>query len=618
MTDPYRDPRLPAEERVEDLLPRMTIEEKAGLLFHTWITPGPDGSVTEPPRAHHWQPAAVHRVQQQMINHFNVLEITNVREWARWHNRLQDLAAQTRLGIPVTLSSDPRHAFSANPNASLGAGVFSQWPEPIGLAAIRDPATVTRFADIARREYLAVGIRVALHPQADLATEPRWARISGTFGEDAALAARLVAAYVRGFQGNGLGRESVATMVKHFPGGGPQKDGEDPHFEYGKEQVYPGGRFEYHLEPFKAALEAGTAQVMPYYGVPTGTEYEAVGFGFNRDVIAGILRERLGFNGVVCADWGIVSDTEFEGEPFAARAWGAEQLSSQERLLKALDAGVDQFGGESCPELIVDLVRAGRLDERRVDASARRILRDKFALGLFDNPYIDPGTASAIVGSPAFVAAGLAAQRASLTLLKNDRPPGQERPMLPLPEGSRVFAAGIDARVAGEYFQVVPAAADADYAVVRLPAPYERRPGGVERFFHAGTLEFDAATMRTLMPLLERLPTVVVANLERPVVLTPIAAAATALVGEYGASDSAVLDVLTGRDQPVGALPFDLPSSMAEVVTQRPDVPFDMPHALYRSGHGLTYAEKGNTRDSGDSEQRDAARVVGRGRTARA
>ena len=183
--------------------------------------------------------------------------------------------------------------------------------------------------------------------------------------------------------------------------------------------------------------------------------------------------------------------------------------------------------------------------------------------------------------------------------------------MLPLPEGSRVFAAGIDARVAGEYFQVVPAAADADYAVVRLPAPYERRPGGVERFFHAGTLEFDAATMRILMPLLERLPTVVVANLERPVVLTPIATVATALVAEFGACDRAVLDVLTGRDQPRGTLPFDLPSSMAEVLTQRPDVPFDMPHALYRSGHGLTYTEKGNTRDSGDSEQRDAAHAIG-------
>jgi beta-glucosidase len=595
MTEPYKDPRLPADRRVEDLLARMTIEEKAGLLFHTVITPGPGGSVTAAPSSgYDREPSAAHRVRGQLISHFNVQAVvTDVRAWARWHNRLQELAAQTRLGIPVTLSTDPRHAFSANPNASLGAGALSQWPEPIGLAAIGDPETVERFGDIARREYLAMGFRVALHPMADLATEPRWSRISGTFGEDADLAARLLAAYVRGFQGHRLGRESIATMVKHFPGGGPQKDGEDAHFEYGKEQVYPGGNFGYHLRPFAAAIRAGAAQVMPYYAMPVGTEYEAVGFGFNRGVIQGILRDRLGFDGVVCTDWGIIADTEFAGELFAARAWGAEHLSPEERLLRSLDAGVDQFGGTSCPELIVDLVRSGRLDERRIDVSARRILRDKFTLGLFDHPYLDPEASSVVAGCPAFVAAGLAAQRASLTLLKNDSPAGHERPILPLPAGSRVFAVGIDARVAGEYFKVASSAEEADYAIVRLPAPYEERPGSVERFFHAGTLEFDATTLDALLPLLERLPTVVVVHLDRPAVLTPVAAAAAALVGEFGASDGAVLDVLTGRDQPRGGLPFDLPSSMAEVVAQRPDVPFDLPHPLYRFGHGLAYPRGG-------------------------
>ena len=161
------------------------------------------------------------------------------------------------------------------------------------------------FGDIARQEYRAVGIHVALHPMADLATEPRWARIMHTFGEDAELAARLVAAYIRGFQGDELGPASVACMTKHFPGGGPQQDGEDPHFPYGKDQVYPGGMFEYHLQTFEAAFDAGTAQIMPYYGRPVGTELEEVGFGFNRDVITGLLRERYGFDGVVCTDWGL-------------------------------------------------------------------------------------------------------------------------------------------------------------------------------------------------------------------------------------------------------------------------------------------------------------------------
>lgn len=172
------------------------------------------------------------------------------------------------------------------------------------MAAIGDPALVEQFADIARQEYLAVGLRVALHPQIDLATEPRWCRIGGTFGEDADLTARLVTAYIRGFQTEHLGPASVATMIKHFPGGGPQLDGEDPHFAYGREQVYPGGHFDYHLRPFRAAIAAGGSQMMPYYGMPIGTPYEEVGFGFNRGVITGLLREQLGFDGIVCTDWG--------------------------------------------------------------------------------------------------------------------------------------------------------------------------------------------------------------------------------------------------------------------------------------------------------------------------
>ena len=190
---------------------------------------------------------------------------------------MQRLAESTRLGIPVTIASDPRHSFAENLGASWSAGGFSHWPEPIGFGALRDEEAMREFGDIARREYRAVGIHVALHPMADLATEPRWARSMHTFGEDAELAGRLVAAYIRGFQGDQLGPESVACMTKHFPGGGPQKDGEDPHFPYGKDQVYPGGMFDYHLRVFEAAFEAGTAQIMPYYGRPVGTPYEEVG-----------------------------------------------------------------------------------------------------------------------------------------------------------------------------------------------------------------------------------------------------------------------------------------------------------------------------------------------------
>ena len=162
------------------------------------------------------------------MNHFNVMQGTNTRSMAEWHNRMQNLAERTRLGIPVTLSTDPRHAFSYNPGAAMMAGDFSKWPEQIGLGAIGDPEVVEEFGDIARQEYLAVGIRTALHPMADLATEPRWCRTNGTFGEDAELSARLTAAYIRGFQGEEIGPQSVACMTKHFPGGGPKKMGKMP------------------------------------------------------------------------------------------------------------------------------------------------------------------------------------------------------------------------------------------------------------------------------------------------------------------------------------------------------------------------------------------------------
>ena len=235
-----------------------------------------------------------------------------------------------------------------NPGAHMTTQAFSDWPEAPGLAAIGDEALVEQFADIARQEYLAVGLRAALHPMADLATEPRWARVNGTFGEDNQLAARLTAAYIRGFQGAELGARSVACMAKHFPGGGPQKDGEDPHFGYGREQVYPGEHFDYHLPPFQAAIDAGIAMIMPYYGMPVDTEYEPVGFAFNKGVITGLLREEFGFDGVVCTDWGPLTDAHVAGTVFPARAWGVEQLSLEERTLKALEAGVDQFGGEHC------------------------------------------------------------------------------------------------------------------------------------------------------------------------------------------------------------------------------------------------------------------------------
>jgi beta-glucosidase len=579
--DVYEDPRRPLEERVEDLLAQMTLEEKAGLMYHTPIGMNPDGTLLDAPAP--FAPIATGElVLGRHITHFNLYWTPSAREVAAWHNSLQRLAEQGRLGIPVTISSDPRHGFSDNPATSMASGAFSQWPEPIGLAATADEELVHRFADVARQEYLAVGIRVALHPMADLCTEPRWARSSGCFGEDAELASRLVAAYIRGFQGDELGPHSVACMTKHFPGGGPQADGEDPHFATGKDQIYPGAHFDYHLRPFEAAFAAGTAQIMPYYGRPVGTELEEVGFGFNRQVITELLRERYGFEGVVCTDWGLVTDADLGDWVFYAKCWGVEELSAADRVAKIIDAGCDQLGGENDPALLVGLVRSGRIRAERIDESARRLLRDKFRLGLFDDPYVDEDAAVTIAGRDDFRRAGAEAQRRSLVLLANDG-------VLPVQGRPRLYVEGVDRAVAAEYADVVDAPADAELAVVRVAAPYEPREGFLESLFHQGSLEFPAAERERILAVAAQVPTVVDVFLDRSAVLTEIAAGAAALVGSFGAADEALLELVFGRFAPTGKLPFELPSSMDAVLSQLPDVPYDSEAPLYPFGHGLSW-----------------------------
>jgi beta-glucosidase len=586
----YRDASLPVEDRVENLLGQMTLEEKAGLFFQTMISMSQDGELA-PADPMFGLPSNEEYVIGKGMTHFNVLGSAPTAElMASWHNKLQELAASTRLGIPVTVSTDPRHSFSDNPLAGMMAGPFSSWPESIGLAAIGDEALVERFGDIARQEYTAVGIRVALHPQIDLATEPRWGRQVATFGEDAELTGKLGAAYIRGFQGSELGANSVATMTKHFPGGGPQLDGEDAHFAYGREQVYPGGQFELHLKPFEAAFEAGTSQIMPYYGMPVGTEYEEVGFGFNKSVITGLLRERYGFDGIVCTDWGLISDSEIMGEPFPARAWGVEHLTPRERMIKVIEAGVDQFGGEALPAQLVELVESGDISEERIDQSARRLLREKFVLGLFDAPFVDVAAAGVIVGSDEFRAAGEAAQRASITVLTNGTA-DSGAPALPLATGLKLYVEGIDQSVAAEYGTVVTTPAEADVAIIRTHAPFEVRGTMFENFFHQGSLDFTADAVEHLREVAAVVPTIVDVHLDRPAILTPIVEATeapAAIVANYGANARALLDVLTGSAEPKGKLPFDLPSSTAAVEASREDVPFDTKDPLFRFGHGLS------------------------------
>ena len=587
----FEDINQPIEERIDNLLAQMTLEEKAGMMFINGAPVNDDGSL-EKKDGGEWPSSimktAIENIDNHKMTHFNIWNIPNPKVFAKWYNNLQQYAGQTRLGIPITIASDPRHHFSKNIFA-MSADGFSQFCEPLGLAAIGDDALVKTFADIVRQEYLAVGIREALHPQIDLATEPRWSRISGAFGEDAQLTAKMAKAYIEGLQGEALNDESIACMTKHFPGGGPQKEGLDPHFEFQKGQVYPGDFFDYHLIPFKAAFEANTAAIMPYYGVPTGQTEEEVAMAYNKYIITKLLREFYSFDGVVCTDWGLITDAHMGPEiVWPARAWAVEHLSEVERVLKVIEAGCDQFGGENRPELVVQLVNEDKLSEARIDISVKRLLRQKFQLGLFDNPFVDENKVGEIIGKEKFRQLGESSQQRAMTLLKN------EDDLLPLEKNKmKVYVENMDSATVANYATLVKTPQEADLAIIRINTPWYpvKTKNPFAKAFHHGDLDFKGKEKERIINLLNTIPTVVNIYLDRPAVIPGIAGKAKALIADFGASDKSVCEVLFGNSKPEGKLPFELPSSMKAVRNQKTDVPYDSEEPLFEFGFGITFKD---------------------------
>ncbi|NQX12696.1 glycoside hydrolase family 3 protein [Microbacteriaceae bacterium VKM Ac-2855] len=588
--DVYEDPRRSPAERAEDLIGRLSIPEKIGLMFQTVIEVGPGGSLLETPGAIS-KSATSDIVIGKNISHFNVHALAGAADAARWNNALQRLAAATPHGIPVTISTDPRHAFVENSGVSFAEGPFSKWPDGLGLAAIDELETTYAFARIARDEYRAVGIRSALHPQIDLATEPRWCRQLQTFGSSPERVAEHTAAYLDGFQGSTLDRDAVSCTTKHFPGGGPQKDGEDAHFPYGQEQVYPGDAFEDHLTPFRTAIAKRTAGMMPYYGKPIGLTLdgepiEEVGFGYNRQILHGLLRERLGYEGVVVTDWELVNDNHVGEQVLPARAWGVEHLDARGRMLLILHAGADQFGGEECVEILAGLVDEGLITQARLDESVRRILLVKFELGLFDDPFVDEDAADAAVGNAHARAEGERAQSRSVVVLENRAVDGA--PVLPLTRGRRLYVDGIDPRLAAAYGTVVTDPGDADFVLVRVDAPFEPRDDlFLESYFHQGGLEFRPGLVYRLRELARTAPLITDVALDRAAILAPLSETVSALTVTFGVSDEALLKAWFGDVPPVGTLPIALPRSSEAVRAVASDAGLAAEAALYQRGHGL-------------------------------
>jgi len=602
---PFEDWRLSPDARAADLVSRMTLEEKAGEMMHGTL-PAVGGMI--PGRGQGYD---LTKLKPLILERHVTTFITRLSGDPAWlaeqNNTVQALAEQGRLGVPVTVSTDPRHHFQFVAGASVAGVGFSQWPEATGLAAIGDSALVRRFGDIARQEYRAVGIHQALSPMADLATEPRWSRISGTFGEDPELAGRMVKAYVQGFQGGetSLTPNGVSAVVKHWVGYGASSKGFDGHNSYGRYAVFPAGRFDLHLKPFDQAFAAGVVGVMPTYAILKdlsldGRPLEPVGAGFSKQLLTDQLRAKHGFKGIVVSDWAITndcSDTCRNGFPAGVRpsfqgfstGWGVEDLAKVDRYAKGVNAGLDQFGGVEDTAELVAAVKAGKIAPARIDDAARRILAIKFEQGLFENPYVDPKAAGAVVGSKTFVAEGRAAQSAALTLLEN------RNGLLPLKAaGRKVWLKGVSPDVARAHGLVpVEDLAQAELAIVRTAAPFQTlHPnymfGSLQ---HEGDLSFHdgAADYEAIKAASARVPTIVAVYLDRPAILTNVRDKATALIGDFGAGDDAFLDALIGVAPPRGKLPFELPSSMAAVEAQAEDAPHDSANPLYPIHFGLTY-----------------------------
>lgn len=605
--DVYEDWRQMPQVRAKDLVAQMTLAEKAGAMMHgTLRTGGQMGAVgfggsydLEPIRK---------LIYESQVNSFITRLQAAPRQIAEENNKLQELAEASRLGIPLTISTDPRHHFQYTLGTSSSGNGFTQWPETLGFAAVGDAALMQRFGEIARQEYRAVGIHMALSPQADLATEPRWSRITGTFGEDAQLAKRMVQAYITGFQNgaNGLNKGSVITVVKHWVGYGAQPEGFDGHSAYGKYSVFPKNNLAYHIIPFTGAFAANVAGVMPTYPILrdvklNGQPLEPVGAGFNKQLLTEELRGRYKFNGVIVSDWAITNDCTgpcVEGMPPGQQPtpatigmpWGVENLTRPERFVKGVNAGLDQIGGTEDSQILVEAVKAGKLTEARLAESAYRIMLQKFQQGLFENPYVEVAQTEAVAGSVVFVKEAMDAQRRALVLLEN------KNNTLPLNgKIKKLYLYQINPQAARDYgFTVVDKPENADLALIRATAPFERLHPNY--FFgsrmHEGDLGFKDGNpdYEAIKSASAKAPTVVTVYLDRPAILTNVKDKVAALLGNFGVSDAALFDVLTGKAAPQGKLPFELPSSMTEVKAQAEDTPYDSKTPLYKFGFGLRYS----------------------------
>lgn len=695
--DVYEDWRRTFEERAADLASQLSIDEIAGLMLYSThqsipgnSTPGHFAVATYngKPLAESGMTSSSLTDQQKRflkddnIRHVLVTSVESPEVAARWSNNLQAFVEGLGHGIPCNNSSDPRNGASTKAEFDFGnGGTISLWPSMLGLAATFSPETVNEFARIASTEYRALGISTGLSPQIDIATDPRWFRNNGTFGEEPNLVTDMARAYCDGFQtsskekqiAGGWGYESVVAMVKHWPGGGTGEGGRDAHYGFGKYAVFPGNNLQKSLQPFVEGafkLKDGTgmaASVLPYYTISYGQspDGEQVGNCFSRYIITDLLRQQYHYDGVVCTDWGVTND-ETSVEAFSGKCWGVEGLTVAQRHYKALMAGIDQFGGNDSKAPVLEAFSMGCKEHgdktmtQRFRDSARRLVLNIFRLGLFENPYLDPAETKALVGKSEYMEAGYKAQLKSIVMLKNKGqllPLNDKRlkvycPRLNHPAQQGFFGMStpyeedaFDRDMLSRYFQPVSTPAEADFVIVRVNTPdsgtgysvADRENGGngyvpmtlqysdytattareksiaggdpyeasANRSYRGKTVSTsnrcDLDSVIAMRRAIGDKPLVVVMNMDKPFVVGEFEPIADAIIVTFDCQNQAALDIISGKAEPSGLLPMQLPADMKTVEEQYEDTPRDMrPHIdtegnVYDFAFGLNW--KGRIND---------------------
>lgn len=664
--DPYEDWRLPIGERIEDLVSQMTVDEKIGLMFIRSLPTGfsqkdksltsHDGALDEEFKTednifnYASTPGSSDLINDLKLRHFIFRESQPPENIAKWVNALNEVCEASRLGIPCIIASNSRNekgeeVFGMND----AVGVFTTFPGTLGIAAAaqgdkqrsKDPKErFAKFAEVARQEWRATGLRKGYMYMVDVVTDPRWQRIYGTFGEDVDLISEITPTLIEGFQGETLNDDSIALTLKHFPGGGARENGFDPHYEEGKYNAYatPNSLSDYHLPPFKAAMKTQPSSIMPYYSIPSAEHsakqefegevlaFEPYGFAFNTSFLQDMLRDSMGFEGYINSDSGIINKM----------CWGVEDLEVYERAAKAVNAGVDVISDSHEVDALRKAYDEGLVDEARLDLAAKRLLKEFFALGLFDEArYVDEAAANAQVKTDHSVAFARKMHEESLTLLKN------HHEVLPLESANtKFYLEGFSKKreAAQELTKALQALATDDFGLKLVDTPEEAdvvvafmRPQSGD-YFNAtpGLLELDLVEdadrialdgsdyKETTVHDVERLKTmlqdaraagkktIVSVNFTLPWILQNIEPYTDVLIASFDSFEEAQFKLILGQIKPYGALPLTLPASekVIEVTDGICVSPNDVPgyDKQQYMPEGLTYAyvdEDGNRYDLG-------------------